>query len=527
MVELALLLGTFSLMVFGFGLSGMMQFQGILGVLFLAVVVCWFFRRRLSIFLTEAVKEIKQNKLSKIILSLLLFQAMVNFIGALGPELGFDALWYHLTIPKIYLFFDKIFFIPGSLYYYSAMPKLAEMFYLVSLVFSGSGILAKIIHFFFGILSLAVLYNLAKKYLKTKYALLASLLFYSTLIVGWQSTTAYVDLARTFFELLALERFLAWRNRKVELFESATMLGLAVSVKLISFASLPVFLLLVFLKSRKLRFAVYYLLITLLIASPWLIFSYLHTGNPVYPIFSGLLDVNHSFVLPAFPGVFADFWKLLFRPDDPISPVFLAFLPVVIWAVSIKKIKLTSEIKLLGLYCLLSLVFWYLTPKTGGSRFILPYLPAYSLFFVWVMSKTKKYWFNIFIVSIILVSFVNIGYRSLANFKYLPVITRRQSQNDFLSNNLNFKNGDFYDTENRIKNIIKKDDLILVCGSHNLFYTDFPFIHESSVVPETKFSYVLTQNAGLPEKLNQLTPIYENKTTGLVLYLFGKSLNEY
>lgn len=527
MVELALLTGVFSLITFGFGLSGIMGQLGISALLFLAAILFLAFKKNIYSCLKEFAGEAKKNRLSRIIFFLLFWQAVINFIGALGPELGFDALWYHLTIPKIYMNFNKIFFIPGGLYYYSAMPRLTEMFYLVSLVFSGSGTLAKVIHFTFGIFSSIVLYNLAKKYLRTNYALLTTLLFYSTLIVGWQSITAYVDLGRTFFELLALERFLAWKNRKVELFESAIMLGLAVSVKLISFASLPVFLLLVFLKSRKLRFTFYYLLITLLIASPWLVFSYLYTGNPVYPVFGGLLETNHSIVLPSFPGIITDFLKILLKPDDPISPIFLGFLPVVIWAISIKKIKLTGEIRFLGLYCLLSLVFWYFIPRTGGSRFILPYLPAYSLFFVWVISKTKKYWFNIFIVSAVVVSITNIGYRFLANFKYLPVITRRQSQNDFLSVKLNFKNGDFYDTQNRIKNIIKKDDLVLVYGSHNLFYTDFPFIHESFAAPETKFSYVLTQNSDLPEKLNKLPPIYENKTTGLVLYLFGKSLNEY
>lgn len=177
------------------------------------------------------------------LLGLLVIQAAVNLVGALGPELGFDALWYHLTIPKIYLQHGNIFFIPGNLFYYSAMPKLVEMFYLLALSFSKYGILAKTIHWSFGVLSALALLRLSKRYLKLPWALFATTLFYTTLIVGWESITAYIDLGRTFFEILALDLFLVWTKDKktLNLVESAIMLGLAISTKLIAFASLPVF----------------------------------------------------------------------------------------------------------------------------------------------------------------------------------------------------------------------------------------------------------------------------------------------
>ena len=49
------------------------------------------------------------NKLELVLIVILLTQGIINLIGALGPELGFDALWYHLTLPKIYLSEGKIF----------------------------------------------------------------------------------------------------------------------------------------------------------------------------------------------------------------------------------------------------------------------------------------------------------------------------------------------------------------------------------------------------------------------------------
>ena len=65
------------------------------------------------------------------VLPILIFiLCLVNLVGALGPETAFDALWYHITLPKIYLQHKELLFIPGGLLYYSAMPQLGEMLYV-------------------------------------------------------------------------------------------------------------------------------------------------------------------------------------------------------------------------------------------------------------------------------------------------------------------------------------------------------------------------------------------------------------
>ena len=127
-------------------------------------------------------------------------------MGALGPEIGFDALWYHLTIPKLYLENNSIFYIPGGLLYYSTIPKLTEMLYTAAIALNGE-ILAKLIHFCFGILTCVALFKLSRLFFSLKISLIAVVIFYSNLVVGWQSITAYVDLARTFFEIMALWAF--------------------------------------------------------------------------------------------------------------------------------------------------------------------------------------------------------------------------------------------------------------------------------------------------------------------------------
>jgi len=531
MVELAILIGIFSYLVFAVGLIGNLGSLSYLGIGFLMIILFLAAKKSPWEKIYSFWQEVKKERICLVLLGLLFAQVIVNLIGALGPELGFDALWYHLTIPKIYLQQERIFFIPGSLFYYSAMPKLSEMLYLVSLVFSSGGTLAKLIHFSFGIFSAIALYNLARRYLKQHESILTILIFYTTLIVGWQSITAYVDLARTFFEILALDLFLRWwgsdqtkKEAKVFLIESAVMLGLAISTKLLALASLPIFLILIFIKSKKILPVCFFLLATIIIPLPWFVFSFIHTGNPIFPIFSGILDQSHKIVSFNLFRFFGDLWTLFYRSADQISPIFLIFFPVVL--LGMIKGKLASWLKIVAIYFFLSLIFWYFTPRTGGSRFILPYLPALSLLVVAVVFVQGKLLQKSLFLLAIFSAIVNIGYRTLANKKFLPVVFGRESKNEFLSRHLNFKRGDFLDLDNDLKKIIKEDELVLVYGSHNLFYADFPFVHSSFANPNLPVSYILVQNNVFPKEINLGKLVYHNQRSEIKLYFSKVSLNE-
>lgn len=528
MVEIALLTGIYSLLVFGLGMAGRLNGPEIyLFSAILFIFIAYFIVKEVSkIFKNKYILEFGKDKISLFLIIILFSSFFINLIGALGPELNFDSLWYHLTIPKIFLQESKIFFIKGGLFYYSLMPKLTEMLYLVSLKLSPLGILAKTIHYVFGIFCSVAAFKLARRYLNIKQSLLAVVLFYTTLLVGWESTAANVDLMRTFFETLSLFMFLKWaegiENNKtkqpnINLIESAVLLGLAVSTKLIAVVSIPVFLILVYKISKSLKQVFIFLFFSLLIVSPWLIFSFFKSGSPFYPVFSGILDSSHNFVFNPIKYT-TDFWALLYHPQDPLSPVFLIFLPIILWKIiKIKKGKLGT----LGWYCGLSILFWLFTPRTGGGRFILPFLPGICLFIVWLFSLKNDFYFKALTVMIIVGAIVNSGYRLMANKKYLPVLSGKESRESFLIKNLNFKNGDFFDINGEIKRITKENPVIIF-GSHNLFYADFNFVHASYVRQPELYNYAVTQNVGLPrEFMVNSRLIYSNSLTETNLYLIS------
>jgi hypothetical protein len=419
MFLLAVLIGVYSYLIFGLGLLGLLTPGIILGASGAYGVLCMLSLKVFKI-------KLDMSNLAWIVLGLIALHALVNLVGALGPELGFDALWYHLTIPKIWLLARKIFFISDGRYYYSVMPKLAEMTYILPLSV-GLNIGPKIIHWTFGLLSTLVIYLLSRKWLSKEYSLLSSLIFYSNLVVGWQSTTAYVDLSRTFFEITALYLFI---NKSI--YKSAIALGLAVCTKLLALGSLPIFIALLISQKYSTKPIIGFVLIVLLVPLPWFLFAYLTTGNPLYPVFSGydLSSVRYWF----------DVVTVFIRSPDPLSPIYFMILPIVI--IYYKKLP-----KLLILYSLVAIAVWWVTPRTGGGRFILPYLPAFSVLASFTIKEiSNKFIKQSAIAAVVLVFMISLAVRGIANWKNIPVILGYQTQEDFLEKNLDhqFGNNFFY-----------------------------------------------------------------------------------
>lgn len=528
MFALAVSLGIYSYLILALGLIGWLNPILVFSVSlpFLAAGIIWF-KNNFHFNYLKWLKLIKKEKLIAILVGILSIQIIINFLGAISPELSFDALWYHLTPPKIYVQNQRILHIPGWLLSVSTMPRLTEMFYTVALLFSNE-ILAKLIHFSFGILSAIALFNLLKRYFSLRVTFLGLVTFYTILMVGWQSTTSYVDLVRTFFEILALDYFLQWLEKKKEdlLWRTAILTGLAISTKLLAFGTLGTLGILILLvsKEKKLERLVKFVLLALLVVSPWLILSWVNTGNLFFPFGVG------SFIAGTI-GAKADFawftqrftklplllWQVTIHPDDIISPIYLIFLPLVL--ISIWKQKLS--LKIAGLYFLFGAFF----APTESNRYLLPYLPGFTLFMLSVFNYNwnKNKIMERFLIGLIIFSAIlNTGSRGLATRKFLPYLLKQESKAEFLTKHLNFSFGDFYDVDGWFAKNIKKDDLVLIYGIHNLYYVKFPFVHESWARPGMFFTHILVGDGQeLPKKFGKRLLIYQNPKTRVKLYAFG------
>ncbi len=527
MFALAILIGIYGYIIFSLGILGALTRGPVIAsaLIFTAGAYLYFKKHKEDLPLLDL-----RNKKIRSFLALFGVLAVVNLIGALGPELSFDALWYHLTIPKIFIEEQRIFYIEGGLFYYSLMPKLTEMLFIPGLMF-GNDISAKLIQWVFGILTSIVVYKISRNFFDEKISIISSLIFYSSLLIAWESTVAYVDLARAFFDSMALWgllNYLETKNRKW-LIESSVMIGLAISVKFIAVTTIPIFFIILLFsikdKKKAVKDSLIVLLTAILISSPWFIFSYLNSGNPFFPFFSAHFSELESglFKLSLFNPIM--FTKTIFsfftQAPDPLTPVYIAFLPFLF----IYRKKITAKLRPVVIYSILAILVWYPFAGVGGSRFLAGYLPALSVLsvalIVYVMDKRIK---NYLISFVILICLITIGFRGIANSRYLPVVLGQESRSEFLTKNLNFNFGDFYDTDDWFANNIKEGDRVLLYGFHNLYYADFPFVHEGYARKGEGFNYIATQNTQLPERFMYWKLIYKNELTGVSVYTNDRKL---
>lgn len=457
----------------------------------------------------------KHFNIAVLLLGFLGVAASVNLIAVFAPETGFDALWYHLTISKIYLTSHFVFHIPGGLLYYSAMPRLVEVLNIPLLsLLSDTG--PHLLSFSAGIGAAVLTYLLARVYVNKTMSLLAATVFYVTPLVGWLSGSGYIDLIVTFWQVLAFYLLVRKRYWLVGL-----VLGLAVSTKSLQLATLLVYFALVVIVVRKPIEAIKMALVAILVGLPWYLLDFLNTGSPIYPIAAGLFDssVSSKAQLIQPLSIVGDYWKIFLAPDDIISPIFLLIVP---FGIAVRK-KILPQSRLLVSFFGLSYLVWWLIPRTGGGRFILPFLPVWAVLVAQIISAIEKRVQYLLICSILIVSVTNLVYRFGAEYKLINYLLGKESKQEYLCQNFDFSLGNFYDCDGYFSRTITAHDLVYVKGVHNLFYVNFPFVDETYYRGQ-KVNYILIQGGSPLQNLPyQLTSqkwqlVYNNSHTRVKLY---------
>lgn len=216
-------------------------------------------------------------------------------IGALAPEVEYDALWYHLWLPDTWLEQGRTVDIVSE--YISLYPGGLEMVYGAALALGGP-VAAKLIHFACLPLSALMVYLLARRFLPVRLAWMAVALFVTIPTVLWEATTAYVDLALALPVGLSVYAALQYADKRhpIWFFLTAVNLALALSIK-----HLAIFVLLLVagglllrlwlddrLLLRSMLLVAGLVALSLLMPLPWYLRSWRASGNPFFPDLYGI-----------------------------------------------------------------------------------------------------------------------------------------------------------------------------------------------------------------------------------------------
>ncbi len=442
---------------------------------------------------------------------ILAVQVFFNLAGASVLPSGWDALGEHLARAKEWARLHSLEAIPYINYPQRGQPFNVGMLYGMSLLIKDA-ILAKLIHFSFGILTVAGVYALGRKYFSSKVGLFSAAIFYTIPAVAYLSTTAYVDLGFTFYAFLALYAFVNWitTNKKGWLIISAIMSGFCAGSKYAGF--LPIVILVLgilfqswLIKKEKLIIVAKNLLLFVLLAglagSFWYVREFIIYGRlvPLELAFSLWGYIKSAFWgiitlgpfnpenLPSALALDLSFirdkalvpWKLtmygsvLGRVYDPggVGVFFLAFLPFFL----LPRFRKNRVIRFVFYYSLVFFVVWMLLYPI--KRHLVPIFPllsvmvAYIIIRIWEAKKLIRAPLFILIILTLIFQIVYLAPEGLGKiYQRTLVLIGLTSQEEYI-----LQNEETYAVYKYVNRNLSPDARLLIMDIR-AFYCDRPYI---------------------------------------------------
>ncbi len=402
----------------------------------------------------------------------------LSFLIALAPPISFDALLYHLVGPKLYIQEHRIWAVDNFALYH---PSLMEMLFTWGMLLKGD-IVAKLIHYLYGLLAGAAIFLLAKRYLSSKVGWWSLVLVWSMPMVWVVMEWAYTDLGLVLYELLAFFALLNWLGSREGkwLLLSGVLSGLAMGVKYTSFVA-PLSLALIILyegvkrrqrASSLLRSLFLFGLLALLVALPWYLRNLYLVGNPLYPFVFGGKYWDH-FLSRWYeqPGTGLGLsWRIIALPltvtlgtqdetfyDGRTGPLILALLPLLFLARLTPRDEKRTVVNYLLFLFLAQFAFWtwgvVRSQSLFQARLLLPGLVFLCIALAQSIDESDFRWpqFSLarFVTAVVVVALsLNLVTQAM---EFLPTSPRLylagfQGREEYLENNL----GDHYRAMNYI-----------------------------------------------------------------------------
>lgn len=460
--------------------------------------------RRLSEFLKDLLKiplkffKEERGIFERLVILSLFIQIVFNFFISLTPPTAWDALSFHLAIPKLII--EKGSMVDLDYYAASRHPLLVQMIFTLTLLVKGEQ-LVHLVSWLTGLLTIVGIYSLSKMLdpiRNTKEAmqdskisngvdlgkagLIGGAIFYCTQVVSMWTSTAYIDIYLAFFSTVSLSVILIYLRTRARgvLILGFIFISILPGIKengIFLALIMGVFLMANLLSLRPRRFSRMTILIIIFIIIfiganiPW----YYQFERNVSGTGSILTASDLSRSLSAKGIVIFYFRKLSFAlwnltiicdRDGRVSPLFLTFIPFLFlvkgnyWI----KIILTISLAYIGIFSFFKMLL---------PRYVLPIMPFLSLvsaYMVWRLLATDYKIFRLLKLYIIFTFVFNFGlsvYNHLFDIEYL---TGKIKRDEYIARKVScFRAIDYIN-----KNI--KIGRILLLGETRSYYLERDFL---------------------------------------------------
>jgi succinate dehydrogenase hydrophobic anchor subunit len=291
--------GVLAIVVFGMGATVGLNYV-LWGVLLVAFVIM---RRQIAQWL-DLWKDIPTlwngtSGISKIIMAGVALIFLCRLATALAPPLQFDALTYHLAIPKAYLETGRVTYLPNLMFW--GMPQQTESLYTLAMLLGGTEA-ATVFDWAVGLLTVLGVFDVSRRLFgnDSGWVAVSSLLCGVTLasVLG----SGYVEWATMLYGFAATVLLIVWvtQPETYSLVIAGVFAGMALGTKYTSGIILVggIIVILYFRKPFSIKKAIYevgaFMLSATLITIPWWLKNFVATSNPFYPLFfpAGAMDAT-------------------------------------------------------------------------------------------------------------------------------------------------------------------------------------------------------------------------------------------
>lgn len=351
---------------------------------------------------TSALPRVRSAGLDRAWLCLVFLALSFALVGALAPETEYDALWYHLNFPRLWLQSGR----PVDLIqeFPSLYPMTWELVFGAGLAMGGT-VAAKLLHYSCLLVLAGTVVMTCRRYAPfcSRYAAVGLLVTAPTML--WEATTAYNDLAIAMFAALAcyaLARFVE-TNAGSWLIASGLEFGLAASTKhlgLVVLAAAALVLAWQWRRGRRpfgalTRAVLALAALAIVLPLPWYLRAWHGSGNPFFPELYGVFgggpaarwDAVANAGLAAFKAHFGlgrGVWAVLGLPwnvtvhsalfGGTFGPLWLMLIPGCLAATRSRRVAAVLAVGTLGY-----LAVWASAISSFQLRFLVPVASALSL----------------------------------------------------------------------------------------------------------------------------------------------------
>ena len=347
-------------------------------------VVVWWLRSGIS------PKRPGFSRFEILLLALIVCVAVIDVIEGISPPADADSLAYHFALPADFLAAEQILFVPRAVS--GAIPLLLHMTYAVALGTGGELALtlwATVTCW----ATVLLFYAVMRRHIPRIWALAAGLVLLTTPAVLYGGGNGQVEIRCALFAIAAVVFIVSSQqyNASGLMLLGGLCAGFFMGAKFYGLIFVGAAGLVILFQRGGVRNAAIFGSAALFAGFQWYFWNWLHTGDPIFPTLTNLLQFPDSAIWTRDFGRY--FSQTLASGELPLDRTVFNWLSYPVFSIFNLVERLEGGRTGLGIFSVLILplaVYGFSRPEYRRREFIVPLAVAFIFFTVWFFSGTTQ-----------------------------------------------------------------------------------------------------------------------------------------